>query len=523
MADLENGQCCSQGCDYFQAKGKNLRWFYEYVAAIIGIMLILFGLGSCLGCEACFDCAAVCDENYGCGLEECGRECDEISDQVFHCDGVNCGDKRGVFSCDGKWDCSTCSGYTVYTIKVVLNEDEQKYYEAEPEDLEEMRGIEVMYPDDKPSDYYTFKGYYTKKSGGTQYVDAQGNFVKTISKSITLYAQYDEINEGEQYTLHFDGNGHWLNNPPSIDVVIGEEVWGMPEVPELEGMTFQGWYTDKQGQGTLVAKPGEDWTFHLVPFNHKPEDWPRAVMLYAHYTVDTFNVRFHYDNGETETETVNYGTLLDSIMGDKDKSVNNTEYYFGGWSQFPNPALTDALDGSIAIMEDYDLYEIRRDWITITFNLGRESIPIKLKEGDTHQIADLEIPGSSQKLIDYVQEVGCNPGYAFDSWRLGSTSGTATYQIIVAFNMTKTIYAKWVSVQYRIEYWVRGDNYSPEAQMDGGATLYNYGARVTLWDFGRWASVSNFKGWYVEGNPDEVFMTLPTDLYGDLKLIAKFE
>ena len=74
MADLENVQCCSSTCDYFQEKGRNVRRFWEYVGAFIGIMFILFLFGSCLGCSACFECAAACDTNCGCDLEDCGRE-----------------------------------------------------------------------------------------------------------------------------------------------------------------------------------------------------------------------------------------------------------------------------------------------------------------------------------------------------------------------------------------------------------------------------------------------------------------
>ena len=542
MADLENGQCCSQGCDYFQAKGKNLRWFYEYVAAIIGIMLILFGLGSCLGCEACFDCAAVCDENCGCGLEECGRECDEISDQVFHCDGINCGDKRGVFSCDGKWDCSSCGGYLVFTVKVVYGDNnEYTVMEMEAWEWEQMSSLNVIYPDDKPEDYFKFKGYYTKKSGGTKYADENGILVKEITKSITLYAQYEELNAGEDYVIYFNAEPYFAN-PSPIDVVVGEKVYDTPDAPELDGLTFQGWYTETNGGGIRVAKPDETWTFHLVPFGHLPGNWQREVMLYAHYTVNTYAVRLHYDKGEMETITVEHDTLLSTVLQGKNNSMGNQLYYFGGWSLNENPELDEVVDGDIRIQETYDLYEIRREWITLTFDLGISQIQItRLREGETYQFNELIVPGTLQNLEEYMQNPSCNPGYEFEYWRIGM--GQALPRIVVTEGMNTTISAKWKLAEYKIEYYVNGIYSNGSASNSGAVTKYSYRDQnmdgqneltIVLWDFGEYGNNPNFVGWYIEGNPDTVFeisqspygervIYLPKEIYGNLKLHAKFK
>ena len=61
MQGIESIRCQSCGCDYFKAKGKNVRFFWYIVGAVVGVLLALFMLGSALGCELCFECAEACD------------------------------------------------------------------------------------------------------------------------------------------------------------------------------------------------------------------------------------------------------------------------------------------------------------------------------------------------------------------------------------------------------------------------------------------------------------------------------
>ena len=520
MAGIENEQCKSCSCDYFQAKGKNIRYALEYVAAVIGIMLILFMFGSCLGCEACFDCAAACDSNCGTDLEECGRDCDDETDDWFQCEGITCGDKQGCFSCHGKWDCSTCSGRTVYTIKLVLSENDLRVDEIAKEDMEFVSSFPVLYPDNKPSTYYEFKGYFSKKSGGTLYVDSQGNLVKSITKSVTLYAQYKEINEGETYVLQFntekaDGTGNYFETPTPLEVVVGGPVIGMPIAPDLEGLNFLGWYTST---GVLVARQDEDWDFHLSTFGILPND-PKYVQVYAWYEVQTFAVRFHYDNGQTSTETVEYGTYLNSVWYSYDQSQNNTLYYFDGWALEPNASLGKGINGDFAIINDIDLYEIRRDYVTFTFDTGREQFNITLQEGNVYSYSELTIPGGTN-LNDYVKTLGYNPGYDFTGWAVGSAAGVALPTLEVKTNMSTTIVAKWKWATYTIKYYIYGEDYTTDANVDRAITSYHYGESPELWDYS--TRSTRFVGWYLESNPSRVFTELPNDLYGNIILHAKF-
>ena len=518
---MENGQCKSCGCDYFQAKGKNIRYALEYIAAVIGILLMFFMFGSCLGCEACFECAAACDSNCGTDLEECGRDCDDETDGWFQCEGITCGDKQGCFSCHGKWDCSTCSGTTVYTIKLVLGENDLRVDEIPKEDMQFISSFPVLYPDNMSSTYYEFKGYFSKKSGGTPYVDAQGNLIKSITKSVTLYAQYKEKNEGETYSLQFntekpDGTGNYFATPTPLEVVVGGPVLGMPDAPDLEGLNFLGWYT---GNGVLAARQGEDWDFHLSTFEHLPND-PRFVMLYARYEVQTFDIRFHYDGGTTETETVEYGTYLNSVWNRFDMSQGNSLYYFDGWALEPNASLGEGINGDFEIMNDIDLYEIRRDYVTFTFDTGREQFEITLQEGNTYSYSELTMPSGGGNLNEYVKMLGYNPGYEFTGWSIGSTTGVALPTLEVKTNMSTTIMAKWKWATYSITYYVSGDDYTTDANSDRATTSYHYGDTSMLWDYS--TRSNRFVGWYLESDPGNVFTSLPSGLYGDIILHAKF-
>ena len=94
---------------------------------------------------------------------------------------------------------------------------------------------------------YTFKGWYTAKSGGTK-ITASTKY--TYSKNMTLYARWT----ANKYTLTINANGGKYasgKTSASKKVTYAAKV-GTLGTPTRTGYTFAGYYTAKTG-GTKVA------------------------------------------------------------------------------------------------------------------------------------------------------------------------------------------------------------------------------------------------------------------------------
>jgi len=87
---------------------------------------------------------------------------------------------------------------------------------------------------------YAFKGWYTKKTGGTKVSKST-----IIKKKVVYYAQWTK-----QYTLSFDANGGTVS--PNSKKVGNKLAYGTLPTPKRSGYTFTGWFTAKTG-GTKVS------------------------------------------------------------------------------------------------------------------------------------------------------------------------------------------------------------------------------------------------------------------------------
>lgn len=95
---------------------------------------------------------------------------------------------------------------------------------------------------------YTFLGYYSAASGGTQYIDAAGAFTEAfysaaISAATTITAHW----QANQYTLTFDFNGG-TGSPASKTVTFGSAIGTLPSPTSPKG-TFLRWSID----GTAIT------------------------------------------------------------------------------------------------------------------------------------------------------------------------------------------------------------------------------------------------------------------------------
>lgn len=545
MENIGSMHCQTYGCDYFKAKGKNLRFVWPIVLAVVGVLLLFFLLGSALGCEACFECAEACGMEE---LEDCGRDCDEQTDACFTCEGVTCGERVGCFSCHGKWDCSTCGGKVIYTLTIVLDENNEESYSYEADDLKELEYLSPQYIPGQGPTYYKFLGYFDKK--GKQYFDDTGARLRAVKGSMTLYADYEEKNFGETYQLEFNtqktpeyGYGEWFPAPDGIPVVVGDYVSGMPGAPDVPGYTFKGWYN---ANGQRVVGPNEinEWEFHLYSVEHSPENPDKVVVLDAIYVQNEYEVTFHYTNGSTAKETVTYGTTLQSIWGEYDRS-NNSEYYkFFGWADEATTDVENVLDPNkeIVITADMHLYEVSRDWVTLYFYYDKEGMNAltyekKFYEGQTCVFSELKYRDATEgdfssplTLNEWVKDASLHPGYIFnEAWSVGRASSN-TQDVVEVSSYKCSFYASLTQTTYTIKYMVDvGDGFAKDmtkyAQNQGMVTNYKYGEAhtVALWNCQDYLySGLSFGGWYIQGDSQyNVYYTLDERQYGDIVLVAR--
>lgn len=94
-----------------------------------------------------------------------------------------------------------------------------------------------------------FTGYFTSASGGKMVVDANGNIVQPntyFTQSATIHAQYKAV----QPTLYFDMQGGEYGTT-STKLTYGSTLPSGLEKPQKSGYTFAGYFSGKDGQGTM--------------------------------------------------------------------------------------------------------------------------------------------------------------------------------------------------------------------------------------------------------------------------------
>jgi len=127
---------------------------------------------------------------------------------------------------------------------------------------------------------YTFAGWWTEASGGTQ---VTAGTVVTATADHTLYAHWTA--NAANVTLTFDAAGGSVS-PASKSVTEGQAYGTLP-TPTRSGYTFAGWYTRATGGDAVTAATvagDEDAT------------------IYAHWTGESLTITFNA-NGGTVTET----------------------------------------------------------------------------------------------------------------------------------------------------------------------------------------------------------------------------
>ena len=189
---------------------------------------------------------------------------------------------------------------------------------------------------------YSFRGYYTASSGGTQYIGSDGSILAAFTESppasaITLYAQWGQ-RVSWKMTLDADGgtggdakmfcNGSDAEFFRDDQLTVGVDA---VEAPVLTGHAFGGYYTEPDGAGTqCIDEHG----------NVVMSAFASDGTLYAKWTPKEYTVTFNYGigSGMEESRTVTWGRPIGTLPSVTAPAGN---YTFDGW-RLDGSTVTDA-------------------------------------------------------------------------------------------------------------------------------------------------------------------------------------
>jgi uncharacterized repeat protein (TIGR02543 family) len=140
----------------------------------------------------------------------------------------------------------TVTGDTQYTVKYTLIFDSHGGSAVQAVTANE--GTSISKPTDPEKTGYTFLGWFSAETGGTQYI-----WPYTVNGDTVMHAQWqdDSLPPPIQYTLTF--NSHGGSSIPVITANEGTSI-SKPADPEKTGYTFLGWFSAETG-GTQYAWP----------------------------------------------------------------------------------------------------------------------------------------------------------------------------------------------------------------------------------------------------------------------------
>ena len=282
-----------------------------------------------------------------------------------------------------------------------------------------------------PSRYgYTFNGYYTSPSGGTQYYNSSGSSTRSfnLTTDLTLFAQWTRITAS--ITLNRNGGS---GGTSSVTAYYGDD---MPTItiPTKYGYRFTGYYTSSSGGTQYYNSDGTSTRVSL---------FSSSTTLYAHWSPISSLVAFDKGGGigGTDDTTATYGEYMSSVsVPTKEKHLFNGYYSSNNVQYFDNDGVcVRACD----FIEDITLYARWLAVYTITFDAGEGSggtSVLDVVEGES--MSNISIPTRLGYYFEgyYTEETGGMLYFDYD--------GTAVHTNDLVYDTT--MYAHWTQVNATI-------------------------------------------------------------------------
>ena len=233
---------------------------------------------------------------------------------------------------------------------------------------------------------HRFLGYFSAASGGTQYIDSDGQITNalrslTISGDFTVYAQWQFVSykatldsgEGTADMLSFYCDGSTAEF--YADDLLASDPITVVDVPVRAGYDFTGYWTASSGGTKYVAADGS-----IVCGVFSAD-----VQLYAQWQVRTYTATFDYNGGSgtPASKTVTWNVAIGTLPTPS-TSPNRDGAEFGGWQVNGEP-----VTAATAWRWDHDAV-VKAKWITgfqyveDYFNLASAAlVPVVSNSGDT--------------------------------------------------------------------------------------------------------------------------------------------
>ena len=299
------------------------------------------------------------------------------------------------------------------------------------------------------------------------------------------------------------------------------QLGSLPEL-SLDGITFSGYYTEKNGAGTKITKattvPASDVTYYgqstvnsyTATFNSNglknyAEGTENDITItgfngssnycsdYYKIPVDGLNVgdqlkiSFDIDYSDVTVDTANSYKIKPSFYGDSTAWTSGTFLNLSPYSDIigtgtyhyeetPSKELTSQM-----LTNSYFIFRLRTDYIT----------------GGSITIKNLKVTRISKQTITkkYLESLGTLPtvsdvGYVFNGWYTERTGGTKISSTTKMPSTNATYYAQWTANTYTVAYNGNGAT--------GGSTAsssHTYDVTKTLTENGYTRTGYTFSGW----------------------------
>lgn len=279
---------------------------------------------------------------------------------------------------------------------------------------------------------YTFKGWFTAASGGTQI-----NENTIVTANITYYAQWNYIEPGKPtYTVTLNANSGSCGTN-NIQVQQGGNYSGLPSASKT-GYDFSGWYTAAVG-GTKITSASS----LVTNANHT---------LYAHYKNKIYTISYDMNGANNTINDVSkkHGVKINisNVIPTRD-DTNDYYYEFKNWK---NTSTQEEFDPGKSVNFNENT-TLKAQWNKIKKEFDKDGKEINKPEFPTYSYRTITfdatdgkiVSGKSSVKIQKGKKVGPLPiamrsGYIFQGWYDKEDNIIAN---TTTFTENTTLTAKW--------------------------------------------------------------------------------
>jgi uncharacterized repeat protein (TIGR02543 family) len=277
---------------------------------------------------------------------------------------------------------------------------------------------------------YTFAGWFTAASGGTQITAS--SVVPTVNT--IYYARWIST-----VTITWNANGGSVS-PTSAIKQVGTALGTLP-TPTRTGYTFNGWYTASSGGTKISASTA-------VPTGN--------ATYYAQWAIKYVTVMWNSNGGSVSPTSASKqeGTALGTLP-----TPTRTGYTFNGWytaSSGGAKISTSTIVPSSSVTY-YAQWTAKTVTVTWNANGGSASPTSTVKQVGT-TLGTLPTPTRT--------------GYTFNGWYTSSSGGTKISASTAVPTGNVTYYAQWAAQNITVTWNANGGNVSPTSIVKTGGTTF---------------------------------------------------